>query len=118
MTTGKLRLRHPLNNGLTLEVWDLSRPVAGDRWQVVLEARITVPVSPAEVAAALGEQLVYSRRDARNFIDARQVAAVLQEMENRLLELAPGYLGHPDFAQGFIAKEFAAYQEKRRYHRD
>ncbi|MEJ2071368.1 MAG: hypothetical protein P8X58_13355 [Syntrophobacterales bacterium] len=34
---------HPLNNGLTLEFWDYSRPIAGDRWFVLLEVRIAIP---------------------------------------------------------------------------
>jgi hypothetical protein len=36
--------RHPLNNGLTLEFWDYSRPIAGDRWFVLLEVRIAIPI--------------------------------------------------------------------------
>ena len=31
MNPARLMVRHPLKNGLTLEFWDHSRPVAGDR---------------------------------------------------------------------------------------
>jgi len=40
----KLIDRVPLENGLTLEMFDRSRPVAGDRWLVSFEARIEVKV--------------------------------------------------------------------------
>jgi hypothetical protein len=111
----RLRARHPLRNGLTLEVWDLSRPVAGDRYQVVLEARIRIPLEvmdmegdtpsrKAEIIAALGPELVYTRREERNFIAAKHVPSLLEEMETRLLALAAAYLGHPDFAPRLIHK--------------
>lgn len=124
----RLRARHPLGNGLTLEVWDLSRPVAGDRCQVVLEARVNIrleaiylPGEPAsqkaEIIAALGPELVYTRREERNFIAAKHVPSLLKEMETRLLVLAAAYLGHPDFAPRLIHKKYQEYQEKQRWQR-
>jgi hypothetical protein len=121
----RLRARHPLRNGLTLEVWDLSRPVAGDRCQVVLEARIRIPLEvmalpedtpsrKAEIIAALGPELVYTRREERNFIAAKDVPSLLEEMETRLLALGPAYLGHRDFGVRFIRKKYQEYQEKPR----
>ena len=121
----RLRARHPLRNGLILEVWDLSRPVAGDRCLVVLEARVNIrleaiylPGEPAsrkaEIIAALGPELVYTRREERNFIAAKQVPSLLEEMETRLLALAAAYLGHPDFAPKLIHKKYQEYQEKPR----
>ena len=41
---GTLIQRMKLDNGLTLEMFDLSRHVAGDRWLVSFEARIEVKV--------------------------------------------------------------------------
>lgn len=124
----RLRARHPLRNGLILEIWDLSRPVAGDRYQVVLEARVNIrleainlPGEPAsrkaEIIAALGPELVYTRREERNFIDAKEAQGLLEEMETRLLALAAAYLGHPDFAPRLIHKKYQEYQEKPRWPR-
>ena len=81
MKPEKMLSRHSLANGLTLELWDHSRPVAGDRWFVCLAARIAIPVRAealppelqahaARVSAALGEELIFSRREERNFIAA------------------------------------------------
>lgn len=125
MNPEKLLARHSLNNGLTLELWDHSRPVAGDRWYLALEARITIPVNEAnlppelapragEVAAALGPDLVFSQKDERNFIAAAEVPVVLKEMEARALDLAAHYFGHRDFARRLIRRRYAQHLEKRR----
>jgi hypothetical protein len=128
MSREKLVGRRRLANGLHLELWDRSRPVAGDRWQVVLEARMAVPVDKATlppelfakadaVQAALGPKVVFSRRDERNFIAAGDLPEILKEMETRLLALVPDYLGHPDFAPRFIRLKYAEHQEKQSWRR-
>ncbi len=128
MSPEKLRERQQLANGLCLEVWDRSRPVAGDRWQVVLEARIRVPVTagnlPPElrrekgaVAAALGPEVVFCRREERNFIAVGEVTEIIKEMESRLQEQAATYLGHREFAPRFLRRKYAEYQEKQGWQR-
>ncbi len=122
MTESLLR-RRPLLNGLTLEFYDLSRPMAGDRWQVILEARLPIAVSRAalppdladriqEVVAALGPEVVFSQREVHYFIDHKEVPTLLQEIEIRLWEGLQRYLGHPDFAGRFLRKKFAEKQGK------
>jgi hypothetical protein len=128
MTPEKLLSRHSLANGLTLTLWDLSRPVAGDRWYVALEARITIALKEAhlpaelvpragEVAGALGPEVVFSQKDERNFIAAPEVSQVLQEMETRVLDLAAHYLGQADFAPRLIRRRYARNLEEQRGHR-
>jgi hypothetical protein len=128
MTPEKLFSRHPLDNGLILEFWDQSRPMAGDRWLVVLEARIVIPVGAAtlppdlkgqeaEISRSLGPEIVFSQRDQRIFIAADEYPATLKEIEARLSTLAPSYLGHPEFPGRFIQKRFREFQEKERWHR-
>lgn len=124
MKPARLLARHSLKNGLTLEFWDHSRPVAGDRWVVVLETRIAIPVRadtlapemqarPAQVARALGDEVIFSRREERNFIAASEVPSVLKDMQDRMIALAPGYFGHADFGARFIRKAYAAYLAKK-----
>jgi hypothetical protein len=119
MNCARLMARHLLKNGLTLEFWDHSRPVAGDRWVVVLETRIAIPVRAdtlapemkahaVQVIRALGEEVIFSRREERNFIAGSEVPATLKDMQDRMIALAPGYFGHADFAAGFIKKNYAA----------
>jgi hypothetical protein len=102
--------------------------MAGDRWQVTLEARIPIPVNAAtlppellekeaEVECALGTPIIFAQCDERTFVDARDFDAALKEMETRLLSLAPAYFGHPEFAGRLIRKRFADYQDKQRWSR-
>jgi hypothetical protein len=126
MRAEKLISRHPLDNGLTLEFWDLSRPMIGERWIVVLEARIAVAIGPAtlppelqgreaEVVRGLGPEVSFAQRDVRNFIDIKEFEATIQEMKHRLLTQVKPYLGHPQFASRFIGKRFGEYQQKQRW---
>jgi hypothetical protein len=128
MNSPRLLDRHLLDNGLTLELWDHSRPLVGDRWFVRLAARIAIPVRaetlPAELKAhaaqvvgALGEEIIFSQEEARNFIAASEAGALLKDMQDRILALAPGYFGHADFAARFIRKKFAEHQALRQWQR-
>jgi hypothetical protein len=128
MNSPRLLARHPLDNKLTLEFWDHSRPVAGDRWFVCLSARIAVPVRTetlppelkahaVQVVGALGEEIIFSHREERNFIAASEAPALLKDMQDRLLALAPGYFGHADFSARFIRKKFAERQELEKWQR-
>ena len=127
MVTESLLLRQSLPNGLVLELYDRSRSMAGDRWQVVLEVRLAIAVNAAalptdlkdqapEVMEALGPEITFIQQDIRHFIDSREVPAVLQEMQDRVQEELVGYLGHPDFAGRYIRKKFAEQQEKQRWY--
>ena len=73
MNSPRLLDRHLLDNGLTLEFWDHSRPLVGDRRFVCVVARIAIPVRsetlPAELKAhagqvveALGAEIIFSQR--------------------------------------------------------
>ena len=128
MNAPRLLDRHPLVNGLTLEFWDHSRPLVGDRWFVRLEARIAIPVRaetlPPELKAhaalvveALGEEIIFSQQEERNFIAAADAPGLLQEMQDRVLALARGYFGHADFAARFIRKKFAEQQALEQWQR-
>ena len=99
MNSPRLLDRHTLDNGLTLEFWDLSRPLVGDRRFVCLEARIAVPVraetlppefkaQAAQIVEDLGEEIIFSQRQERNFIAASAWPG-----------LASGYAG-PDSGPG------------------
>jgi hypothetical protein len=126
MNAPRLVGRHPLENGLTLEFWDHSRPVAGDRWFVRLEARIAIALRaetlPPELKAqaravveALGKEIIFSHTEERNFIAASEVSGLLKEMQTRMLQLAPGYFGHTDFAARYIRKKIGELRELRQW---
>lgn len=129
MVAERLLLRQSLPNGLVLEVYNRSQPMAGDRWQVVLEGHVFITVSEAvlpadlkeraqEVIATLGPEIVFIQQDIRHFIDVREVPAILQEMQERLLKDLGPYLGHADFAGRYIRKKFAEHQQRRDWYRE
>lgn len=108
-----------LDNGLTLNVFDLSRKVASDRWLVKLEAAIDIDVTEncfnakvpmpaplAQMRAKLGERATYTYRAERNFVDAKDKDALFGQMQTNLLDQIR-YYSHPDFAGRFLIKEFA-----------
>lgn len=128
MNPERLMSRHLLKNGLTLEFWDYSRPLAGDRWFVLLEVRIAIPIRPDtlppelrgqtdQAKEALGDEIIFSQKDERNFIAATEAPKILKDMQNRFLDMAPGYFGHPDFAARFIRGKFAEKQALLRWQR-
>jgi hypothetical protein len=128
MNSGRLISQHALANGLILELWDHSRPLVGDRWYVLLETRIAVPVRadtmPPELTAqaeqvvtALGDEIIFTRTEERNFISAAEFPGLLQDMQDRVLKLAPGYFGHFDFAARLIRGKFAERQKLEHWQR-
>lgn len=128
MVMEKLLLRQTLPNGLILAIYDRSRPMAGDRWQVTLELRLSIPVSrdtlppdlverAQEVREALGPEIFFVQQEVRHFIDNREMPALLAEMQARLLEGLEGYLGHPDFAGRYLRKKFMEHQERERLYK-
>ncbi|MDP1761427.1 MAG: hypothetical protein Q8L43_04315, partial [Deltaproteobacteria bacterium] len=58
-----------------------------------------------------------SQRQERNFIASTKAPALLQDMQDRSLALAPGYFGHTDFAARFIRKKCAERQELQQWQR-
>jgi hypothetical protein len=123
---GELIARYPLANGLTLEFWDYSRTIAGDRWYMSLEVRIAIPITPdtlppdlqgqaVQVRALLGVEIVFSQKVVRNFIAEAEAPIVLKDMQDRFLVMAPGYFGHPDFAAKFMRRKFTEKKELQRW---
>jgi hypothetical protein len=65
-----------------LEIFDSSRSVGGDRWQVVLTARIKMPVNMLsrgadtqvafdvdDITSSIGENVCFEQKRERNIID-------------------------------------------------
>ncbi len=114
-----------LENNLTLELFDASKKIAGDRWQVTLVARMAVPVDEAisktrldpakaaEIRQVLENTAIYETKKQRNFIDNREKAAVFDQLMDTFLTYSRPYLSHPDFAGRFVLKTFNDRQKQR-----
>ena len=120
--------RIDLSNGLTLELYDCSRVVAGDRWHVCLAARIAIPLGdmPApedrktwpgrdELAGLLGDPVVFEQRLERNFIDSGDKNRLLQELCDSFSGSVTGYVSHPQFAARYVLKEYRRQLARRHW---
>ncbi|MFP4225117.1 MAG: hypothetical protein ACLFRF_00165 [Desulfobacterales bacterium] len=115
----------PLENNLRLEIYDASRPLAGDRWLVKLTARIHISVdaaltdaeaglpTPSAVKGLIGDSLVFEQDKIRHFIDEREKDDVFQAMLDNLLNHSLTYLSHPEFAKRYTLKTFKEKEKQK-----
>ncbi|MDY6951751.1 MAG: hypothetical protein SWE60_09575 [Thermodesulfobacteriota bacterium] len=109
----------PLENGLTLEFYDASKHVAGDRWLVSMVARIEVDPKPEyftgqdsadllldDITAAIGEKTVYRYEKIRNFIPETEKDDVFKGLKQRFLDANLRYLSSPEFPGKLILKKY------------
>ena len=114
-----------LANKLTLNLYDESVKMIGDRWIVTLVARIKVAVdttsipenrsplpSKDEIKKMLGKEVVFEQKSNRIFIDKNAKAKVLQELSDTFLENTLPYLSHADFPHRFLAKKIKEAKDK------
>lgn len=116
---GKLIEKIRLENGLTLEMFDHSRHVAGNRWLVSFGARVEVKVKPEyfvgdsktgisieDVRALLGEKAAYRYTKDRNFIAETEREAVLKDLKERFLDTNLGYVSSPEFPRRLVHRKY------------
>jgi hypothetical protein len=110
-----------LDNGLRLEIYDRSRPVAGDRWLVFFVARVEVPVEPEylkeqvntavsfdEIRNAVGGHATYVHNKQSHFVDQKEKDNTFKKLKDTFLETNLGYLSSPGFPEKLILR---AYRE-------
>ncbi len=108
-----------LGNGLTLKIFEASRPIAADRWHILLIARVEVPLDRIdfgnkastcpdreELGRIIGNGVAFEQRQERNFVDQEEKEAVLKSLSTSLTASIAGYLSHPDFAARLALKEY------------
>ncbi len=114
-----------LSNGMALTVRDMSRKVAGDRWNVKVDCEAAIPVAPdrfngrqedaellEKIRARMGDTLVFSVTKERHFVAEDEKDAVLAGLVQQLLDNAATYIDRPDFPE----KLFVARYEDARKH--
>ena len=115
-----------LPNGLNLELWDNSRPMAGDRWLIALLAKVEVPVLPEyfstlnnsdqayrDLLAAYSDPLVFTQEKTRHFVDEKNFDDVLAELCQRFKDNLLSYLGNPRFAPLYVMKKYGDLQDRK-----
>ena len=124
--TEKVIEQQQLDNGIELFLFDRSRVTAGDRWQVELKCEALVPIDGSYwdmmaqedpkllsvIRKILGEQLVFVATKQRNFVDAKEREAVLQEMVQQVYNSMLEYLKKPHFPQKFFKQKYRETHQK------
>jgi len=126
-----LMKRIELSNGLKLDLYDISRKLAGDRWYVGMMMRIDIPMtdllltgqpfsnySVEEIRNALGETVRFQEKRERHYIDEREKDALLQEMMDSFIKSTLTYYSHPDFPVKYVLKEFKAHLKQQAWRRN
>ena len=110
-----------LSNGLTLEILDRSKPIAGDRWFVSFVARVEIEVRPElfegdgisenkikGIQALAGEKASYQYENQRNFIDDTEKEKVSRKLKEDFLDTNLKYLSSPGFPKKLILSKLRA----------
>lgn len=113
-----------LDHDLNLELLDISKKTLADHWQVILMARLEIPVDtlygnnaeglpPASVIReALGDPIVYEHHNIRQFVNEENKPAVLELlMKNFKKEILP-YISHPGFSKKYAIKKHREYAKQ------
>ena len=124
--TAKIIVQQQLDNGIKLSIYDRSRVMAGDRWQVELECRAYIPMDESywdlvvqedpellhDIKKILDNQLEFVTTRQRNFVDAREYEMVLQEMVKQISDSILDYMKKPNFPQEFFKKQYREAHQK------
>lgn len=108
-----------LANGLSLEMYDRSRRVAGDRSLVTFTAEIEVDVKPEyfedgkpesptydDVKALLGDRVRYAYEGVRNFVPESEKQSVMDELKAYFIDSNLAYVSSPQFARRLVLRKY------------
>ncbi|MBI5590918.1 MAG: hypothetical protein HY881_10600 [Deltaproteobacteria bacterium] len=126
MTEKKLLNTVSLENDLLISFYDESRKIAGDRWQVVLTARIQIltdqvqftrmdPEKRSEILQVVGENINYEKKLIRNFVGEEQKEETVTALYESFLQITRPYFSHRQFAERFVLKTYADSLDKRKW---
>jgi len=108
---------HSLSNGLVLEIFDGSRKIAADRWQILIKTRIRIPISDGllgedteKIRKALGESVVFEKKEVRNFIDEKQKDDIVNSICEVIKAYGLSYYAHPQFGLRYVLKAYREYE--------
>lgn len=114
-----------LDNGIKVEVWDLSRVLAGDRWLVSLEARVDIPLDPEMLPptperqkflqvlhSVFGNKIPYRYKQERHFVDQKEKEGLFHEFIDLLRKNVIPYLSHKEFAKRLVLSKIRELRSK------
>ena len=122
MPEGLLMEEVKLANGLSLFIYDQSRPLAGDRWLVKLLLFIPIKIKSEHFAHvhdakraygafvdAMGDEIAMQQPRMRNFINHKDMQETLMQIKEDVLTAILPYVSNPDFEARFIKKRYGEW---------
>ncbi|MBN1381237.1 MAG: hypothetical protein JXA41_06155 [Deltaproteobacteria bacterium] len=106
----------PLTNGLTVEVFDLSRLIAADTTKVELLFKIEIKMDKAFFSSddqyeltrrIFGDILYYEYKMERTFVDNTDRQTIFNEFMDTFKKDSLPYLSHKDFARRFCLSKYS-----------
>jgi hypothetical protein len=107
-----------LKNGLTVEVRDLSRPIAADTTKVEILFSVAVPLNPADgecpahiemVRRIWGDAPRFEYRAVRSFVRDTKVEDASRELQEAFRRDSLAYLSRPDFPRRFALAKYREF---------
>jgi hypothetical protein len=108
-----------LENGLQLNIYDVSRKLVGDRWLVSLIVRMDVPVTETlqkdsrqpivninEIKDILGDSVLFEKKREKIFIDTAEKETVFKELCDMFLNSSLNYLSKDIFPKQYVLKTY------------
>jgi len=116
----------PLANGLTVEIWDKSRPIAADTSKVELFIRSKVELKSSYftepehfelVRKVLGPEIFFEYKKERPFVKNKEKDSIFQELLDAFKKDSLPYLSKPIFPRNFALSKYWDIQKNRyKYH--
>ena len=119
-----------LDEGITVKIFDASKKLPADRWQITLAARLEIPIEalyrekpeklpPAEdLRAALDDPLIYEHKDVRQFIDANEKTTVFESLRKNFTERVLPHIAKPRFHVNYAAMTYREYTKRQTWYPD
>ena len=113
-----------LECGLELEIYDVSRKLAGDRWYVGFIARVEIPITflaghadsteidIEKMKDVLGETVRFEQTRDSHYIDEKEKEDLLNGLIDDFLASTLPYFSEKDFAKKYVLKAYKKKLEK------
>ncbi len=119
-----------LKNNLTLELFDASKKIAGDRCLVSLISRIQIPINNYlfgekdekkpnidDIIKELGEIVIFENKSDRNFVDEKEKDVIVNQLSDHVLINIMQYYSHINFGKNYILKKYYEQIEKKNWYK-
>lgn len=104
-----------LQNGLTLEIWNHSRPIAADTDKVTLYICAAIPLDPSffpedtqykKMQKCFGDTLMFEYKNERSFVAKAEKDQVFQQFIDTFKKDALPYISKSDFSRRFALSKY------------